>query len=58
MAVIVVLLFTTMPLARVPPTVTEAPEANPVPVMVIDVPPAVGPDVGVTLVTVGAGPAA
>ena len=54
-AAIVVLLFTTTLLAAVPPSRTVAPDTNPVPVMVIDVPPAVGPEVGLTLVTVGAG---
>jgi len=33
---------------------TDAPEAKPVPVMVMDVPPDVGPDLGETAVTVGA----
>ena len=55
LAVIVVLLFTITPVAAVPPTVTVAPEAKPVPVIVISVPPAVGPEVGDTVVTVGAG---
>src|SRR5688500_15193298 len=54
-AVIVVLLVTTTPLAAVPPTVTVAPAAKPVPVIVICVPPVVGPDVGETVETVGAG---
>ena len=55
---IVVLLLTMTLVARVPPTVTVAPAANPVPETVIDVPPAVGPDVGLTPVTVGAAVAA
>ena len=38
-----------------PPTVTVEPLAKFVPVIVIDVPPAVDPDVGDTAVTVGAG---
>ena len=38
-----------------PPTVTVEPLAKFVPVIVIDVPPAVEPDVGDTAVTVGAG---
>jgi hypothetical protein len=38
-----------------PPTVTVAPLAKLVPVIVIDVPPARGPEVGVTVETVGAG---
>jgi hypothetical protein len=37
-----------------PPTVTIASFVNPVPVIVILVPPAVGPDEGLTLVIVGA----
>ena len=40
--------------AAVPPSVTVAPATNPVPVIVIDVPPAVGPDGGETPLTVGA----
>ncbi|CAB4845434.1 unannotated protein [freshwater metagenome] len=39
---------------RVAPTRTPAPVTNPVPVIVIAVPPAVLPDVGVTEVIVGA----
>ncbi len=54
-AVIVVALTTVTPVAPVPPIVTLAPAANPVPVIVIAVPPPVDPDVGATLVTVGAG---
>src|SRR5215207_8254301 len=54
MAVIVVLLVTITPVAALPPTVTVAPAANPVPEIVIEVPPAAGPDVGLTPVTVGA----
>jgi hypothetical protein len=37
----------------VPPTVTDAPDKNPVPVIVIDVPPAAAPDEGDTPDTVG-----
>ena len=36
-----------------PPTVTVAPDTNPVPVIVIDVPPAVEPDTGDTDETIG-----
>ncbi len=54
-AVIVVLFTTVTPVAELPPTLTVAPGANPVPATVKFVPPLVGPDVGVTLVTVGAG---
>ena len=39
--------------AAVDPNLTVSPEANPVPVMVTDVPPAVVPLVGLTAVTVG-----
>ena len=38
-----------------PPTVTVAPELNPVPVITITVPPAVVPEVGLIDVIVGAG---
>ena len=41
--------------AAVPPNVTPAPDRNPVPVIVTDAPPAVGPDTGAMAVTVGAG---
>ena len=51
---IVVLLLTTTFDAALPPMVTVAPAAKPVPEIVIDVPPAVGPDVGLTPLTVGA----
>ena len=54
-AVIVVLLLTITPVAEAPPTVTVAPKAKLVPVIVICVPPAVGPEVGNTVDTVGAG---
>ena len=37
-----------------PPMVTVAPARNPVPVTVIEVPPAAGPEVGETEATVGA----
>ena len=53
-AVIEVLLSTATFEAAVPPSVTVAPATNPVPVIVIDVPPAVGPDGGETPLTVGA----
>ena len=50
----IVELFATVTLeARVPPSETVAPEPNPVPVIVIEVPPAVGPEGGETLPTVG-----
>ena len=55
---IVVLLFTSTPEAVVPPKATVAPAANPVPEIVTDVPPAVGPEVGLTVLTVGAAAAA
>ena len=47
-------MFTSTLVAVVPPKVTVAPAANPVPEIVTDVPPAVGPDVGLTPLTVGA----
>jgi hypothetical protein len=40
--------------AVVPPKVTVAPEAKPVPEIVTDVPPVVGPDAGETPATIGA----
>ena len=43
------------PVADVPPTRTVAPETKLVPVSVMTVPPAVGPAVGDTDVSVGAG---
>ena len=52
-AVICVALTTTTFVAAVPPTVTAAPEAKPVPVIVMLVLPAVGPLLGETFVTVG-----
>ena len=52
-AVMVVLLATTTLVARVAPNVTVAPEAKLVPVIVTEVPPAVDPVFGETLVTVG-----
>ena len=55
-AVIDVLLTTVTPVAAVPPRLTVAPARNPVPVIVTAVPPAVVPLLGLTLVTVGAGP--
>ena len=39
--------------AAVPPKVTVAPETKLVPVIVTEVPPAVGPELGETLLTVG-----
>ena len=39
--------------AAVPPNVTNAPAANPVPEIVTLVPPAVGPEAGETAVTIG-----
>src|ERR1700741_4148724 len=54
-AVIVFAFTTATPVAAVPPRVTLAPATNPVPVIATDVPPADGPDVGLTPVTVGAG---
>jgi hypothetical protein len=54
-AVIEVLLSTVMLVALVPSNVTVAPKRNPVPVMVIAVPPAVVPEGGEIAVTVGAG---
>src|SRR5881394_1053069 len=55
-AVIVVAFTTVTPVALVPPTLTVAPALNPVPLIVIAVPPTVDPDGGATPVTVGAGP--
>ena len=53
-AVIVVLLTTTTLVAAAAPNVTVAPAAKFVPVIVTAVPPATGPLLGLTLVTVGA----
>jgi hypothetical protein len=54
---VIVVLFTTVTLvAAVPPNVTVAPATKFVPVIVTDVPPAVDPLLGATLVTVGIGP--
>lgn len=55
MAVIDVLLTTVTPVAAVPPSVTVAPAKNPVPVIVTEVPPPLGPDTGEIAVIVGAG---
>ena len=52
---ICVALTTLTPVAALPPTVTVAVASKLVPVMVMAVPPAVVPDVGVRAVTVGAG---
>ncbi len=54
-AVIEVLLTTVTPVAAVPPRLTVAPERNPVPVIVMGVPPVVVPLLGAIDVTVGAG---
>jgi len=54
-AVIEVALTTVTFVAEVPPSLTVAPDRKPVPVIVKAVPPATGPDVGATAVTVGAG---
>ena len=55
-AVMLVLLTTTTLVAAVLPNVTAAPAAKFVPVIVTDVPPAVVPVPGLTLLTVGTGP--
>ena len=47
--------FTITPVAAVPPKKTVAPATKPVPVMVTPVPPALGPEFGVTPPTVGTG---
>src|SRR5438876_7403255 len=52
-AVIWVALTTLTPVAALPPTVTVAVASKPLPVMVIAVPPAAGPEVGLTALTVG-----
>src|SRR5581483_5829634 len=54
-AVIVVLFATATFVAALPPNVTVAPLAKPVPVIVTDVPPAVVPELGEMPLTVGAG---
>jgi len=53
--VIVVLLATVALVAAVPPSFTVAPDRNPVPVIVMSVPPLVVPELGAIEVTVGAG---
>jgi len=53
-AVIEVALTTTMFVAETPPIETVAPAAKLVPVIVTDVPPAMGPEIGAILVNVGA----
>jgi hypothetical protein len=53
-AVIEVLPTTTTFVAETPPMVTVAPETNPVPLIVTEVPPAVVPEFGDMDVTVGA----
>ena len=52
-AIIEVAELTVTAVAVTVPNITVAPEAKPVPVMVTEVPPVVGPDVGLMLVTVG-----
>ena len=54
-AVIELPLTTFTPLAAVPPKLTVAPDKNPVPAMVTEVPPALDPAFGETELTVGAG---
>src|SRR2546425_3863650 len=54
-ALICVALTTLTPVATDPPTVAVAPAAKPVPVIVIGVPPAVVPALGLTALTVGGG---
>jgi hypothetical protein len=53
-AVMEVALLTTTPVAALAPKWTAVAPVNPVPVMVTLVPPAAGPDDGLTEVTVGA----
>jgi hypothetical protein len=52
-AVIVVLLVAVIPVALAPPKVTAVAPVKPLPVIVTDVPPPVGPLLGLMLVTVG-----
>ena len=54
-AVIWVAVFTITPVAAVVPNLTPVAPVRLVPVMVTEVPPAVGPEVGLIPVTVGAG---
>jgi hypothetical protein len=54
-AVIEVVLTTLIPVTAVPPTVTVAPPIKFAPVMVILIPPAVVPELGEILTTVGPG---
>ena len=54
-AVTVVSFTRVTPVAAVPPTVTVAPVAKLLPLSVMRVPPAVGPELGFTDVSVGAG---
>src|SRR6185295_3449195 len=54
-AVIDVVLTTLTAVAAAPPMLTVAPLTNPLPLIVIEVPPAVGPEVGEIALTVGAG---
>jgi hypothetical protein len=55
MSILVLLTTVMMPVTGLPPMLTVAPAAKPVPVIVSDVPPRVVPEFGATLVTVGAG---
>jgi len=54
-AVIDVLFTTATFEAALPPMETVAPDWNPVPLIVIEVPPTVGPDAGESVLTVGVG---
>src|SRR2546428_6074243 len=56
-ALICVALMRVTPVAALPPTATVAVASKLVPVMVMAVPPAVGPELGLTAVTVGGGTA-
>lgn len=51
----IVVLVTVTSVGAAPPSVTKAPDANPVPVIVTVVPPVVVPEAGVIEATVGAG---
>lgn len=53
MAVMDVLLMTFTDPAATPPNLTAAPAANPLPLIATAVPPPVGPELGVTPLTVG-----
>ena len=54
-AVIELLLATTTLVAAAPPSCTVAPAENPLPVMIIEVPPLADPEPGVTAVNTGGG---